>query len=79
MFLVVVATFAVVVGKTFHVAQHDLKCLLLEIAVHGGHCHAGLLGAAHFAVDKVLEIAYKLLVALGDLHEVDACIHVGVG
>lgn len=73
---VIVTAFALVVGESFHVAQHYLKRLLLEIAVHGCHCHAGLLGAAHFAVYKVLEVADKLLVALGYLHEVDVCIHV---
>ena len=36
-----------------------------------------VLGAAHFAVYKVLEVADKLLVALGYLHEVDVCIHIG--
>ena len=62
-------------GESFHVAQYYFERLLLEIAVHGGHCHAGLFGATHFAIDKVLEIANESLVALGYLHEVDVCIH----
>ena len=73
---VIIASSAVVVGEGFHIAHEHLERLLLEIAVHGRHRHAGLFSAAHVAVDKVLEGLYKLLVALGNLNEINVCVHI---
>ena len=75
---VVVASLAVVVGEGFHVAHEHLERLLLQVAVHGGHCHACLFGAAHPAVDKILKLTDKSLVPLGDVHKVDVAAYPNV-